>query len=141
MSLLGKLFRREASNNKIIFIVEDNLVYGKLLEEFLRQKLSDINDIKTYHTGEDCLKEIQLKPSVVIMDHILDINGLAKTGLEVIKEIKEFVPATNIIVLSSQTNIDVTVESIKKYNCHYIKKDDRALEKVAAFIKGLWKTK
>lgn len=141
MSLLGKLFRREASNNKIIFIVEDNLVYGKLLEEFLRQKLSDINDIKTYHTGEDCLKEIQLKPSVVIMDHILDINGLAKTGLEVIKEIKEFVPATNIIVLSSQTNIDVTVESIKKYNCHYIKKDDRALEKVSAFIKGLWKTK
>jgi len=141
MSLLGKLFRKETSNNKIIFIVEDNLVYGKLLEEFLRQKLPDINDIKIYHTGEDCLKEIQRKPSVVIMDHILDINGLAKTGLEVIKEIKEFIPATNIIVLSSQTNIDVTVESIKKYNCHYIKKDDKALEKVVVFIKDLWKAK
>ncbi len=141
MSLFGKLFRKETSNNKIIFIVEDNLVYGKLLEEFLRQKLLDINDIKIYHTGENCLKEIHLKPSVVIMDHILDISGLAKTGLEVIKEIKEFIPTTNIIVLSSQTNIDVTVESIKKYNCHYIKKDDKALQKVATVIKDLWEVK
>lgn len=138
MSLLDRLFRKKPANNKIIFIVEDNLVYGKLIEEFLWQKLTDTKEIKLFQTGESCLQEIHQRPSIVIMDHILDIEGFAKTGLEVIKEIKDFIPKTSIIVLSSQTDIDVTVEAIKKYNCHYIKKDDKALEKVVTFIKGIW---
>jgi hypothetical protein len=81
MSLLDRLFRKKAPNNKIIFIVEDNLVYGKLIEEFLWQKLTDIKEIKLFQTGESCLQEIHRKPAIVIMDHILDIGGFAKISI------------------------------------------------------------
>ncbi len=138
MNFFKKLIRPSGAS-KIIFIVEDNPVYAKTLESFLKNKIEDVKEIKIFPVGEVCLMELHRNPTVVIMDYFLDTKYAdAETGLEIIKKIKAQKPKTNIIILSSQKELDVTHEAVKKYDCNYVTKDERAFGKVEELIKEIW---
>lgn len=139
MNFLKKLIKRSALKTKIIFIVEDNPAYAKTLEAFLKNKFPDVKEIRLFPVGEVCLMELHRNPSVIVIDYFLDTKYAdAETGLEIIKKIKAQKPATNIIILSSQKGLDVTHEAIKKYDCSYVTKDEKAFAKVEALIKQIW---
>jgi DNA-binding NarL/FixJ family response regulator len=139
MNFLKKLISPSSVKTKVIFIVEDNPVYAKTLEAFLKNKFPDVKEVKVFPVGEVCLMEIHRNPTVVIMDYFLDTKYAdAETGLEIIKKIKAQKPQTNIIILSSQKELDVTHEAVKKYDCNYITKDEKAFAKVEALIKEIW---
>lgn len=139
MNFLKKLINPSSVKTKIIFIVEDNPAYAKTLEAFLKNKFSDVKEIKIFPVGEVCLMEIHRNPTVVIMDYFLDTKYAdAETGLEIIKKIKAQKPQTNIIILSSQKELDVTHEAVKKYDCNYVTKDEKAFAKVESLIKEIW---
>ncbi|HET6226519.1 MAG TPA: response regulator [Bacteroidia bacterium] len=139
MNFLKKLIKRSALKTKIIFIVEDNPAYAKTLEAFLKNKFPDVKEIRLFPVGEVCLMELHRNPSVIVIDYFLDTKYAdAETGLEIIKKIKAQKPATNIIILSSQKGLDVTHEAIKKYDCSYVTKDEKAFGKVEALIKQIW---
>ena len=125
----------------IIFIVEDNAAYGKLLGEFFKNKFPDISAIKIFPSGESCLMELYQNPVVVVMDHLLNsIQSDAATGLSTIKKIKTASPDTNVILLSAQTEFDVVSKSIIKYGCTYVQKDEQAFSKVEELVKGFLKS-
>lgn len=127
----------QPEKTKMIFIVEDNVAYGKLLEEFLKTKFSDISIIKIFSTGEACLMELYQNPSIIIIDHLLNTSQSdAATGLSIIKKIKTVSPDTNIILLSAQTEFEVISKTITKYGCTYIQKDERAFSKIEELVKG-----
>ena len=139
MNFLKKLIKSSSVKTKVIFIVEDNPAYAKTLEAFLKNKFTDVKEIKIFPVGEVCLMEIHRNPTVVIMDYFLDTKYAdAETGLEIIKKIKAQKPQTNIIILSSQKELDVTHEAVKKYDCSYVNKDEKAFAKVEALIREIW---
>ncbi|MFA6924810.1 MAG: response regulator [Bacteroidales bacterium] len=131
-----KFFKRKSQDKKIIFIVEDNEVYAKSLQEFLITCFPDIKEIKTFRIGEMCLMEMHRSPNIVIMDYFLNSKYKdAYNGLETIKQIKVVKPQTNIILLSSQEKLSVILEAIKQYDCYYLlKKDQEAFYRVKQCI-------
>lgn len=135
MNFLKKLFKLKSPKSGIIFIVEDNPVYAKTLQSFLKTTYPDIKEIKIFPVGETCLLEINRNPDLIIVDHLLDTKYEdAGTGLEIIKEIRSQKPEMNILVLSAQKEVDVVLDSIKTYHCSYIKKDEKAFGRVEELI-------
>lgn len=140
MNLITKLFAKSTPKKYSIFIVEDNESYAKLLEEFLMLHFPKIYSIKKFTTGEECLKKIHQKPTIVILDHLLnkDQSG-AETGLSIVKKIKEVNANTHVILLSAQTEIEVVSKTIAKYGGIYIKKNEEAFNKIEQKIKQFLK--
>jgi len=139
MNFLKKLVSPSSVKTKVIFIVEDNPAYAKTLEAFLKNKFPDVNEVKVFPVGEVCLMELHRNPTVIVIDYFLDAKYAdAETGLEIIKKIKAQKPQTNIIILSSQKGLDVTHEAIKKYDCSYVTKDEKAFNKVESLIREFW---
>lgn len=122
-------------DNKIkIFLVDDDALYLKVLEMELQQQ-GDYA-IETYPTGELCLENLSGNPTVIILDYHLDgINKNAMNGIETLDKIKEGRPAMNVVMLSSQDNIDVAVECMHHNAFDYVVKSETAfirLKKVIA---------
>lgn len=137
MNFLKNIFNPDKTKSGILFIVEDNLVYAKTLEAFLKSNFPDANEIKIFPVGETCLMELHKNPDVIIMDYFLNSKYYdAENGLEIIKQIRAQQPNVKIIVLSAQQEIEATVTIVKDYNCNYVKKDDTAFAKVKEIIGG-----
>lgn len=138
MNFIKFFFKSETTKSGIIFIVEDNPVYAKTLQSFIKSSFPNNIEVKIFPVGETCLLELQRNPDVVIIDYFLDSKyDDAQTGLEIIKKIRIQKPEMNIIVLSSQNEIDVILESVKIYDCSYVKKDEQAFDKIEEIIKQI----
>ena len=126
----------------IIFIVEDNAVYAKLLETMLESKFPGLTTIKHFTNGEACLLDLYQNPAVIIIDHLLNTNDSgAATGLSIIKKVVNASPDTNIILLTAQKEFDVISKTITKYGCTYIQKDEQSFNKVEHLVRGVLATK
>lgn len=108
----------------LIFIVEDNPVYNKLVVNYLQSKR--FNRIESFFSGEECLKRITEKPDIIIQDYLLE--GI--DGIEVLKQVKRTYPDTEFIFLSGQDSVDVAVNTLKMGAYDYIVKDQMALKKL-----------
>jgi DNA-binding NtrC family response regulator len=111
-------------NDPLIFIVEDNTVYNKLVVSYLRSQ--KFTRVESYLTGEECLKNIHKKPDVIIQDYLLE----GMNGIEVLKATKKLYPDTEFIFLSGQDSVDVAINSMKYGAYDYIVKDQMALKKM-----------
>jgi DNA-binding NtrC family response regulator len=133
-------FWTQKVKSKTIFIVEDNPAYAKALQSFLKASFPDVKEVQIFPVGEVALMELDRKdPGIIIMDYYLDTKYFdAETGLQTIQHIKAQKPDTNIILLSSQSDIHVATEATKTFHCHYVRKDDEAFHKVENYIKGVW---
>lgn len=127
------------SKTKIIFIVEDNEMYARLLQTFLQIRFSNIKEIKIFRVGEMCLMELYRNPNIVIIDYFLNSKyEEAQNGIEIIKRIKAQKPQTSMIVLSAQENFNVALDAIKQYDCFYVQKNEEAFNKVEQFMKTIF---
>ncbi len=108
----------------LIFIVEDNQVYNKLIVNYLHSK--KFNRVESFLSGEECLKKISQKPDIIIQDYLLE--GI--DGIEVLKATKKTYPHTEFIFLSGQDSVDVAINTMKLGAYDYIVKDQMALKKM-----------
>jgi DNA-binding response OmpR family regulator len=58
-----------------IHIVEDTIVFGRIIEKALSQ--DDGYDVTLFTTGEDFLKNLHLNPDIVSIDYNLPLPKLA----------------------------------------------------------------
>lgn len=115
----------------LIFVVEDNPVYNKLIVNHLRTH--KLVNTESFLSGEECLKNIHRKPDIIIQDYLLEgINGI-----DVLIATKKKYPETEFIFLSGQDNIEIAVNCIKYGAYDYIVKDQNALAKVTDKINKL----
>ena len=56
------------NKNPLIFVVEDNHVYNKLVVSFL--KTNKLTNVETYYKGEDALNAMEKQPRIVIQDYL-----------------------------------------------------------------------
>jgi DNA-binding NtrC family response regulator len=109
----------------LIFIVEDNPVYNKLVVNYLNSK--KFSRIESFLSGEECMKNISMKPDIIIQDYLLE----GMNGIEVLKATKKIHPQIEFIFLSGQDSVDVAINTMKHGAYDYIVKDQMALKKMA----------
>jgi len=135
MSFLKHLFEPKKIKTGIIFIVEDNTMYAKTLAAFIKQSFPQIKEVRLFPVGETCVTELDAHPDLIIIDYFLDTRYTdAENGLEIAKQIRAEHPEINILILSSQNDMKIALETITTYKCSYIQKDEKAFERVKEVI-------
>jgi two-component system OmpR family response regulator len=125
-----------AKTIKKIFLVDDDPTHTEMLKAFLSEKFN--LEIITFSTGEEALKNIELKPSFMILDYNLDrFDNNAVDGVEVLKRFKEADPSINILMLSGQDKIDVAVDSMKYGAFDYVVKNPTGFLRVENAINNI----
>ena len=121
-------YENQAMKNEktiLIFLVDDDALFLKSLEIEFTQNTG--SSIKTYATGELCVKNISLNPDIIILDYYLNsIKKNAIDGLETLDKIKAINPLIPVIMLSSQDKIEVAVNCMKHQAFDYIVKSETA---------------
>lgn len=139
MSIQKNTLLKKDSKSGIFFIVEDNEAYAKTLESFLKVNFPEAKEIKIFPVGETCVPELHKNPDVIIVDYFLDAKKFnAETGIEIIRQIKEEDPKTNIILLSSNDSPAVYKIAVENYNCPFVKKDAEAFDTIYELITQIW---
>ena len=109
----------------LIFIVEDNSVYNKLIVNHLRSH--KLINTESFLSGEECLRNIHHKPDIIIQDYLLEgINGI-----DVLVATKKKYPSTDFIFLSGQDSIEIAINCMRFGAYDYIVKDQYALIKLS----------
>lgn len=115
---------------KMIFIVEDNGLYAKSLQYYLESRFHE-SEIRVFSEGELCIQKLHLKPDYIVMDYFLNSKVYtAPDGLMTIRRIRKKNRDARIILLSTQQNMEVTVEAVKNHHCNYVVKSENAFEKI-----------
>lgn len=117
-----------------LYIVDDNVSMVTALKHYLQKRFGHGLKISTFYSGESCLKKINKDTDIVILDYYL--NG--KNGLETLKSIKEINPETEVIMLSSNEDVAMAIESFKEGARDYIVKGPSAWKKLAALINNIF---
>ena len=112
------------TNDSLIFVVEDNRVYNKLITSYL--KTNKFSNVMPFYSGEDAINNLYRNPDIIIQDFLLD----GMNGIDVLKKAKEQNPNIEFIFLSGQDNIDVAINTMKYGAYDYIVKDQMALKKM-----------
>ena len=119
------------TKNPLIFVVEDNQLYSKLVVSYL--KTNKFTNVETFATGEEVLKNMRRNPDIVIQDYLLD--GIS--GIEVLIKAKKIYPEVEFIFLSGNDNIEIAINSMKYGASNYIVKDQQALQKLVQKIRQM----
>lgn len=112
------------TKNPLIFVVEDNQMYNKLVVSYL--KTNKLTNVESYLSGEDALNNMSKNPDIIIQDYLLE----GMTGIEVLIKAKKTNPNVEFIFLSGQDSIDIAINSMKYGAYDYIVKDQMALQKM-----------
>ena len=92
----------------IVFIVEDDPLYMRLVKYVF--ELNPDYNIHIFSTGQECLDNLHLKPSIISLDFSLpDMKGD-----QVLKKIKNYDKDIGVIILSGQQDIEVAVQLLHK---------------------------
>lgn len=113
-----------------LFIVDDNKSMVVALKHYIQSKFGKNVNISTFYDGESCVKEVNKDTDFVILDYFLE----GKNGLEVLKEIKDINPKTEVIMLSSNNDIDLVIKTLKNGAADYVVKGPTAWKRVATLI-------
>lgn len=112
-----------------IMTVEDNEIFAMILDWNLKEDLDYM--LTNVTSGEECIEQLdEWKPDMIIMDYMLP--GL--NGLDILKKIKKIKPKIKVIILSSQTNVQVAVDLINAGAEQYIEKNKDPLAKLSKCI-------
>jgi DNA-binding NtrC family response regulator len=120
----------------LIFIVEDDPTFNKLIETHLKK--AGFKNIMTFNNGEDCVANIHEKPAIILEDFDL---GEGMNGLDVLKKVKSIDPQIEFIFLSGQDDVHVAVEIMQNGAFDYVVKDQAAKDNILSRISKVLKIK
>jgi DNA-binding NtrC family response regulator len=110
-------------SDKLIFIVDDDKIILNLLEYTFKSRIG--YNVKTFFSGEDCLEHINMKPDLIVLDHLFYLRGTeSMSGLDTLKKLQKIDDHIPVIILSGQDDISLICEFIKNGALKYIPKED-----------------
>lgn len=141
MSLFGNK-NQQKSDTFSIFLVEDNKIYARQLEFFIKSKFGEKVELDYSPVAE--VAEIKIEngqiPDLIIMDHLLNEKyEEAEKGFDVLKRLKQKYPAIQFILHSSQENSSLALNILKEGICNYIEKGEEGFEEIEQAINELIK--
>lgn len=121
-----------------IFLVDDNAMYMVALKNHIESKFKEGIIVRMFTRGEDCLKNIQDHPNLVILDYFLNAGDPdAMHGLQIMKKIQDSSPDVTIIMLSAQNSEEIAASAIKYGAKEYIVKSAGAYSQIETVIKHI----
>lgn len=120
------------TGNYKIFLVDDDVKTLIMFKHNLDRRLSFPVTINVFAYGENCLDRMQEdKPDIVVLDYYLNaIRENAQTGLEVLCQIKELSPETQVIMISGQEDMETAIECVRNGAYDYIIKNEKAMQRL-----------
>jgi two-component system OmpR family response regulator len=124
----------EPLEKKIIFIVDDDIIYLELLKNELTE-LKNI-EVETFTSAEKCLEKMYKKPDLIILDFYLDtLNPENMNGHNALKEFYIENPKQKIVFISSSNN-EFLLEEYKRYrSVDFIVKTDSGINHLQQLVK------
>jgi DNA-binding NtrC family response regulator len=113
-----------------LFIVDDDKLVVSDLKIYLNFRFGNDINISTFTDGESCLKKIDKDTHIVILDYFL--NG--KNGVEILKLIKDINPKTEVIMMSSNEDVSLAIQSFRNGASDYVIKGEGALKKIKKIV-------
>lgn len=129
----------KANESFSVFLVDDDKMFLSSLKNTLSSEFKNKVEISTFTNGEDCLKNINGKPDIIVLDYLLtdEQKPDAMNGMAVLKEIKKMdyrdIP---VIMLSGQDKLQVAIDSIKNGAYEYVAKSESAFVRIRNVIKN-----
>jgi DNA-binding NtrC family response regulator len=118
-----------------IFIVEDDPWFAEILEYHLL--LNPDNVVERFDKGQDLLRNLHRKPDLIT----LDIRLPDYSGSKLFDLIRQQNADANVVIISGQENIALTVELFRKGVTDYLVKDENAKDQLWNIISRLRETK
>ncbi len=125
-----------AKSKNYIFLVDDEPIQNEMLRDYLAERFD--YQIKVFTNGEDAIKDVDLNPDIVVLDFHLNSNKPdSQNGVEVLKKIKQLLPATQVIMLSGQDKLEVAVDSMKYGAYDYVIKGETAFSRMENILNNI----
>lgn len=105
-----------ASDRVLVFVVEDNDWYNRLLKHNL--ELNADHEVHAFSTGAEVLSALDRKPDIITLDYRLPDSN----GKELLQKIHTDAPDTAVIIVSEQEDIETAVELLKAGATDYLEK-------------------
>lgn len=116
-----------------VFVVDDDISYLDPLATHLERRTKF--KICKFTNGEDCISEMDLKPSVVFLDYNLNPEWPnTMNGLDVLQEIRRRNPKTKVVMLSGRDMYQDVVKALKLGAYTYVLKDIETLDAVKKIL-------
>lgn len=123
-------------SQKLVFFVDDDKMILHLLE-YVFHNMEEYT-FRSFTSGEDCLRFIDLNPDVIVLDHLFTLGDKTMmSGMETLKKILEINKASKVIMLTSQENKELIPEFIKNGAKKYIAKDSYFIDSLVDAIKEI----
>jgi DNA-binding NarL/FixJ family response regulator len=117
-----------------VFIVDDNKVFTLALKSEIEVAFKDMCriEVEAFETGEACMKKFkEEKPQIAILDyHLNSKNPDAADGIQILDMIKKANADTNVIMLTSDDNIDIALKSFHHEASDYVVKTETKFRKI-----------
>ena len=107
-----------------IFVVEDNEWYGELLVHRLGQNPN--HSVHRFATARACLDQLTERPDFITLDYSLP----DAKGEQVLRQIRERLPGTEVIVISGQEDVGTAVSMLRQGAYDYLVKDENTLDRL-----------
>lgn len=122
--------------SRLIFFVDDDKMILNLLE-YTFQSRHDYN-VVTYKTGEECLANLHKKPSLIVLDHVLNGPGEELlNGLDTLKEIRKVDNDVPVVILTGQGDDALLSEFMEHGASRYLTKDDFFIDSLIEAIREM----
>lgn len=113
-----------------VVMVEDNEFFAHLVSLSLQEEHG--YQVRVHYSGEDFFLNWKENPDVVLLDYQLNSANLNHmNGDEVLKRIIKLSPATKVVMISSQEDMERAIGMLKHGACNYICKDPNSIENIA----------
>jgi DNA-binding NtrC family response regulator len=127
----------ETKENRLIFIVDDNLTYAKMLGTFISAEIGGM-EIRIFGTGESFLHEMHLNPFAIVLDYFLDTKfENAWNGVQVLKKILSDYPTSSVIMISAQESMELALSCMNEGAVDYVIKNDKTLPAIQKILLNL----
>lgn len=117
-NLIAESLGEHPAKGGSILIIEDEAI----LRESLKDALKDAHVVTTAETGEEALELIKKRDFDIL---IVDVKLPGKTGIEVIRELKQIKPYIRSIVITAFPSVELAVEAMKQGAVDYLVKPIR----------------
>jgi DNA-binding NarL/FixJ family response regulator len=121
--------------DRLIFFVDDDKMMLNLMEYTF--KCREGFEIKSYFSGEHCIKNLHLNPELIVLDYYLGTDDAnAMTGLDTLREINRRNNKISVVILSRERDKETIAEFIKEGAMKYVVKDDYFIDTLIDTIEG-----
>ncbi len=108
---------------KLVFFVDDDKMILNLLEYTIKNMQEF--DVRTFQSGEECIKNLELHPDLIILDHVFKSEGHnSLNGLETLNEIRKINNEIPVVILTSNEDEELRQQFRNSGASGFIPKND-----------------